>query len=285
MILVTGATGTVGGRVVRQLRDAGEKVRALTRDPSRARLGEDVEVVGGDLGDPATLPSVVEGVDQVFLMSLGHYKLTYDANLARAAARAGVAHIVALSSLGVQEADESGVDNPLARWHRVGEEAVRESGVAWTILRPGGFMSNTLNWAPSIRADGVAYGPWAELAEAPIDPDDIAALAVRALTTDGHAGAVYPLTGPEALTPAQQVAVLAEVLGKPLRFQEIPLEVQRQGMLRALPPETVDGVLESYAQALASGTFRAHVLDTVETVLGRPARTFREFVTDHAASF
>lgn len=285
MILVTGATGTVGGRVVRQLRDTGEKIRALTRDPSRVQLGDDIEVVAGDLGDPATLPSVVAGVDRVFLMSLGHHKLTYDANLAQAAARAGVSHIVALSSLGVQEADESGMDNPLAHWHRVGEQAVRESGVSWTVLRPGGFMSNALNWAASVRADGVAYGPSAELAEAPIDPDDIAAVAVRALTTDGHTGGVYPMTGPETLTPVEQVAILADVLGKPVRFQEIPLEVQRKGMLRALPAETVDGVLESYRQAVSSGTFRAHVLDTVDRVLGRPARTFREFVTAHAELF
>lgn len=285
MILVTGATGTVGGKVLTQLRANGEKVRALTRDVTRAALPSDVDVVAGDLGSPETLPGVLHGVDKVFLMSLGHNKSTHDGNLVAAAQKAGVQHIVQLSTLGVAEATEENA-TPLGRWHRIAERALQESGLAWTILRPNGFMSQTLGWAASIKAEGVVRGPAATLAEAIIDPWDIASVAVRALTSPGHEGVVYSLTGPESLTVPQQVDTLGSVLGRPLRFETISLAAHREIMAKRFSPETADGVVKALKEALESGDeFRGQLFHGVEQALGRPPRTYRQWAEEHIDSF
>ncbi|MEV0570562.1 NAD(P)H-binding protein [Dactylosporangium sp. NPDC050588] len=277
-ILLTGATGTVGRAVVRQLLEAGEPVRALTRDPARAAtLLPDVELVAGDLGDPDSLPSTLDGVDRVFLLSVGPRKAEHDANLAQAAAKAGVTRLVALSSLAAEEAP----NGLLGRWHADGERAVRDAGPAWTIVRPGGFMSNTSEWAPSVRQAGVVRAPFGDLRASIVDPRDIAAVVVAALR-GGHDGAVLPLSGPAAISPAEQVAVLAEVLDRPLRFEELGLEQARAAMARRVPAEVVDAVLSARA---AAGPFRARVLPTVQDVTGRAPRSFRQWAEDHADTF
>ncbi|MCP2260260.1 Uncharacterized conserved protein YbjT, contains NAD(P)-binding and DUF2867 domains [Streptoalloteichus tenebrarius] len=285
MILVTGATGTVGSRVLRRLVDAGAKVRALTRNPARAALPAGVDVVSGDMAVPDTLVPALDGVERVFLMSAGHHKAEYDANLVSVARTTAVRHVVQLSSMGGEEFAQDGVDNELARWHREAEEALRESGMAWTILRPGEFMSNALGWAHSIRAEGVVRSPAPDLVQAPIDPDDIAAVAVAALTTPGHDGRIHTLTGPEALSARDQVAVLASALGRDIRVERISLDEQRAAMARHHPPETVAGVLQALGQAIALDRPRARPLPTVAEVLGRPARTFREWVEAHVDAF
>jgi (4-alkanoyl-5-oxo-2,5-dihydrofuran-3-yl)methyl phosphate reductase len=285
MFLVTGATGNIGGKVLDRLHTAGHKVRALTRDPSRARLPEGVDVVAADLGDPATLPAALDGVRRVFLMSLGHNKSTHDANLVAAAQRTGVAHIVQLSTLGVEEVAEEN-DTPLGRWHRAAERALTGSSVGWTILRPNGFMTHALSWAPDIREKSVVRSPTADLTEALVAPEDIADVAVRALTTDGHEGVAYALTGPEALTTRQQVAVLGEVLGRELRFEQISLEEHHGVMAARYSRETADGVVKALRSALESGDgFRGRVFPGVPQALGVPGRTFRHWATEHAAAF
>ncbi|WP_171168718.1 NAD(P)H-binding protein [Streptomyces sp. I05A-00742] len=286
MILVTGATGTVGSRVLAGLLDAGVKARALTRDPARAALPAGAEAVAGDLARPETLGPALEGVEKVFLMALGHHKAVYDAHLVEAARAHGVRHVVQLSTLGVAEAVHEGEDNELARWHREAEDVLTASGLDWTILRPGEFMSNALAWAASVKSGGTARGPAPDLLQVPTDPADIAAVAVTALLGTGHEGRVYPLTGPEPMTPADQLATLGEVLGRPLRFERITVAEQRAVMLRHLPPETVDGVLGALEQALAGdGAFRGLVLPTVPDLLGRPARSFRDWARAHADAF
>lgn len=285
MFLVTGATGNIGGKVLSRLHAAGHKVRALTRDPARARLPEGVDVVAADLGDPGTLPAALDGVHKVFLMSLGHNKSTHDANLVAAARRAGVAHIVQLSTLGVEEVAEED-DTPLGRWHRMAEQALTGSGVGWTILRPNGFMTHALGWAPAIRAASVVRSPIADLAEALVAPEDVADVAVRALTRDGHEGRAYALTGPEALTTREQVEVLGEVLGRPLRFEQISLAEHHAAMAARYSPETADGVVKALRAALESGDdFRGRVFPGVPQVLGAPGRTFRQWATEHADAF
>ncbi|MFF5232879.1 SDR family oxidoreductase [Dactylosporangium sp. NPDC000521] len=277
-ILLTGATGTVGRAVARQLLEAGEPVRALTRDPARAApLLPEVELVAGDLGDPDSLPSTLDGVDRVFLLSVGPRKAEHDAHLAQAAAKAGVARLVALSSLAAEE-DPDGL---LGRWHADGERAVRDAGPAWTIVRPGGFMSNALEWAPSVREAGVVRAPFGDLRASIVDPRDIAAVVVAALN-GGHDGAVLPLSGPAAISPAEQVEVLAGVLGRPLRFEELDVAQARAAMARRVPAEVVDAVLAARA---AAGPFRARVLPTVEDVTGRVPRSFRQWAEDHADTF
>ncbi|WP_116199120.1 NAD(P)H-binding protein [Amycolatopsis circi] len=286
MILVTGATGTVGGAVLARLSSDGVAATALTRRPAAARLPPGTRVVAGDLGAPESLPRALAGIDSVFLMSPGHCKAFHDANLVDAAAEAGVRRIVQLSSAGVAEAADSGEDNALARWHRDAEDALRSSGLEWTILRPGEFMSNALAWAESIRADGTAATPAPDLVQAPVDPADIAAVAVEALREPGHAGKTYALSGPEQLSAADQIAVLGAVLGRGVEVRPISLAQHRSAMARRHPEETVAGVLEALEQALARpGNVRAECVPTVPGLLGRPAATFRQWAVRHASAF
>lgn len=285
MILVTGATGNIGGKVLALLRADGHKVRALTRDPDKAQLPDGVDVVRADMGDPATLPAALDGVRKVFLMSLGANKATHDAHLVAAAKAAGVEHIVQLSTLGVDLAEDETV-NPLGYWHRVAEEALRDSGVPWTILRPNGFMNMCFGWAGSIKAEGVVRGPLADIPQALIDARDIAAVAARALTEPGHTGKVYTLTGPEALTTAEQVAVIGEELGRELRFESITLEQQRQILLQHFSEETANGVVTSLKNAIEEGgDLHGALSPDVEHVLGRAPGSFRAWVREHQGFF
>ncbi|MFF3936419.1 SDR family oxidoreductase [Streptomyces phaeofaciens] len=284
-IVVTGATGNVGGKVLRRLLAAGHPVRALTRDPSRAELPAGVEVVRADLDLPDTLPDALEGARRVFLMALGHNKRTHDANLVAVACKTGVEHVVQLSTLGVEEVDEEH-DTPLGKWHRQAENALRESGLGWTILRPNGFMTQALGWAPAIRGEGVVRSPVADLPEALVDPEDIAEVAVRALTEPGHTGRAYALTGPAALTAREQVAVLGEALERPLRFEQISVEAHRAILAERYGEATAAGVAKALATVLESGDdFRGRLFPDLERVLGRPGRSFRDWASAHAAHF
>lgn len=283
MILVTGATGNVGGKVLSLLRADGHKVRALTRDPAKAAFeaGADLEVAAADLGRPQTLPAALDGVQKVFLMSLGANKATHDAHLVAAAREAGVEHIVQLSTLGVEMAEDPKT-NPLGHWHRVAEDALRDSGVPWTILRPNGFMSMNLGWAASVKAEGVARGPLADVPEAIVDPRDIAEVAVRALTEEGHEGRVYELTGPQALTGREQLAVLGSLLGRDLRFETVPLAAHREMMLRHFSEETVNGVITTLEEAIEHGSeLHGRLSPDIQRILGRAPRSFATWAHDH----
>jgi uncharacterized protein YbjT (DUF2867 family) len=185
---------------------------------------------------------------------------------------------VVLSSLAVAES----ADNELSRWHADAEAAVRASGVAWTILRPNGFMSNALQWAPAIQATGEVHAPFGDLASSPVDPDDIAAAAAAVLLADGHAAATYPLTGPAALTPRAQARIIGEVIGRPVRFHEQTADEALAQMSRVLPEPTARAVLQARANA---GEFRSRVYPDVATLTGRPATTFAEWVARNAAAF
>ncbi|MBF6332875.1 NAD(P)H-binding protein [Nocardia transvalensis] len=281
MILVTGATGTVGRAVVEQLRARGVAVRAMTRRPETARLPEGVEVVGADLGDTGSLVGALEGIQRVFLLSAGPEIPRHDANLAKAAAAAGVVHIVKLSS--GRTGDDTATD-PIPTWHRAGERAVRESGVAWTMVRPLGFMSNALHWAATIRDRDTVYAPFGQGRIAVVDPGDIAAVAVAALTEPGHEGQVYTLSGPQALGPGEQTGILAEVIGRPLHYVETSAAEARAALLRSgVDAEMADAIMALRATALESFTSVVH--PTVEAVIGRPPRSFREWVLAHRTEF
>ncbi|MFI6040488.1 NAD(P)H-binding protein [Nocardia sp. NPDC051321] len=281
MILVTGATGTIGRALIDQLRTAGEHVRATSRHPADAHLPADVEVVRADLGDPADMAAAMAGVDRVFLLSTGPAIPEHDAVVARAAAEAGVTRLVKLSS--GRTGDDTATD-PIPTWHRAGERSVRASGVPWTIVRPLGFMSNALHWAGTIRAYGAVHAPFGQGRMAVIDPRDIAAVAAVALTADGHDGQVYTLSGPQALSPREQTAILAEALGRPLEFVEVAPEQARQAILEhGVPADLADAIMALRATALAAFTSVVH--DTVERLTGAPPRTFRQWALDHAAEF
>jgi uncharacterized protein YbjT (DUF2867 family) len=281
MILVTGATGTVGRTLIDRLVAIGEPVRALTRRPASAGLPEPVEVVAGDLDDPDSLEDAVRDVDRVFAVSTGPGGPDQDRTLALAAAKAGASRIVKLSTLSV---GDDHIDDPITRWHRAGEDAVRASGVPATFLRPTGFMSNALHWAATIAARDTVFHPYADGRVSLIDPRDIAAAAAVVLTGPGHAGRAYPLCGPEALGPADEVAILAEVLGRPLHYVEVTPEAAHRAMTdRGMPAELADAVVAKGATTLQPGV--AGPDDDLRRLLGTAPRTFREWARDHRGAF
>ncbi|MFF2076773.1 NAD(P)H-binding protein [Kitasatospora sp. NPDC058162] len=268
-VLVTGATGTVGRQVVAQLVEAGASVRALTRVPEAAGLPADVDVVRGDLSDPRTLHTALEGIEAVLLVwpfAEAEGMPTVLEMTARHARR-----IVYLSSVAVRDHEQQA------------ERLIAQSGLEWTVLRPHVFAANALDWAEQIRSGGVVREPYGAAAAPVVDERDIAAVAVRALIGDGHASAVHELTGPESLTRAEQVRIIGEVTGRPARWEEAAPEAARQQMLaRGWPAEAVDGILRAQARMV---TDPLPSTDTVEQVTGTPARTFRTWATDHADAF
>jgi uncharacterized protein YbjT (DUF2867 family) len=278
-ILVTGATGNVGRHVVSLLLHSGAAVRALTRNPDSAGLPGGVDVVRGDLSAPDALDSCLHGVDAVFLLWPG---LTTDfASAVLNVISKHARRIVFLSSLGVRDDLEQQPD-PINAFHADIEHVIEQSGLEWTFLRPGGFATNTLWWAPQIRADGVVRWVYGACARASIHERDIAAVAVRTLINDGYGAMKYLLTGPQALTQVEQVHIIGEVLGRPLHFEEISPEVMRSQMLTRLPPAIVDGALQYWARLVTEPEL---VSPTVEEITGAPPRSFRDWVIDHTGDF
>jgi uncharacterized protein YbjT (DUF2867 family) len=279
-ILVVGATGNVGGRVVERLRGAGARVRALVRRPDVASLPGGVEVAAGDLTSPASLDPALDGVRAVFLLWTAAPP-TAAAVVARLAARAR--RIVLLSSPHQTPHPFFQQPNPLARFHAELDALVMGAGVEWTILRPGMFASNTIGWwAEAVRQGDVVRWPYGSAETAPIDERDIAAVAVRALLEDGHAGRSYVLTGPSSLTQIEQVDAIAEALGRRLRFEELTPDGFRQAMAARWPESVVEMLLAAWGATLGH---RAHVTSTVAEVAGAPARSFRDWARDHVAAF
>lgn len=283
MILVTGATGHVGGELVRRLAATGEDVRAMTRRPAEARLPSAVQAVYGDADDPGSLAAAFAGAECAFLMSaqaVGTASApTHDLALAEAAARAGVRRVVKLSVL-----DGGAGTDPIARRHATAEAAVTDPARewAWTLLRPGRFMSNALQWAAQLRVGDEVNIPFADRPAASVDPGDVAEVAGRALMSDERGGAIYELSGPQSLTPADELSILGEVLGRDLRLVEVPEETARAGMERhGFPPEVVDAIMRRTLRSDRG----AEVLPTVERALGRPGRRFAEWAGVHAVAF
>lgn len=273
MILISGATGNVGGELLRQLHAEGVAVRALTRDPSRATFPAGVEVAEGDFAAPQTLTKAFAGVEAVFLMMSGN-----EAAVLKEAARAGVKRAVLLSSMAV----DTRPDAYVGKVHRDAERAIEESGLEWTFLRPGQFASNTRGWAAQLAQGDVVRTPFAQVGLPAIHPGDIAAVARVALTQDGHAGKVYTLSGPAAVTPVEQVAAIGQAIGRQLRHEEITPEQATVQLSAHMPPEIVTATLEFLGSPTEAET---QAVPTVETVTGKPARTFAQWARDNADLF
>jgi uncharacterized protein YbjT (DUF2867 family) len=280
MILVTGATGKVGRNVVSQLLDQSESVRALVRDPASAGLPAGVELARGDLAQPETLPSALDGVRAVFLL----WPLDGDAARPVVDALAGrVERIVYLSTMGIED-DAAQQADPITQTHADLERLVEESGVEWTMLRAGGFASNTLGWAQDIKADGVVRAPFGAMARSLVHERDLAAVAVRALTRDELVGRRPAVTGPAALTQVEQARLLGEAIGRDVRFEEQPRETAREQMIAAFPfgPEMIDGMLDAWARTVDEPE---PVTTAVQDITGAPARSFAVWAADHADDF
>ncbi|MFD6394310.1 NAD(P)H-binding protein [Nocardia sp. NPDC060259] len=271
MILVTGATGHVGGEVVQALVRAGEPARALVREPADLSI----EQVAGDLNEPDSLAPALEGVRAVFLLP-GYRDMP---GLLTAMRGAGVERVVLLSSLAAVATDTR---NAVSEFMIRSETAVRESGLAWTFLRPNAFMSNAVRWLPQLRAGDVVQDGFADVLIASVDPYDIAAVAVRALLDPGHEERIHQLSGPERLLPAQRLTILAEVLDRDLRFHPLTNEQTRADMATRMPAEYVHAFLSFYGDRTLD---ESHIYPTVEQVTGHPPRTFRQWANAHAAEF
>jgi uncharacterized protein YbjT (DUF2867 family) len=276
MIFVTGATGNVGRELVRVLAQAGQPVRALIRrDADRERLPAGAEGFVGDLNDPGSLAPGLSGVRAAHLLA-GYDGLD---ELLAAMRDAGVERVTLQSSSGVPSGD---MTNAVARYHILSERAVRESGLAWTFLRPNSFMTNTLQWVPQLQAGDVVRAPFAGVRVATIDPADIGAVAARALATSDHEGRSYRLSGPESLLPEDRLRILGEVLGRPLRFEAQSDDEARAEMSAAMPAEYVDAFFSFFVDGKLD---ESEVLPTVESVLGRSPRRFEEWARANVDRF
>ena len=283
MILITGATGTIGSHLLRQLTSRGEAVRAMTRDPAAVRAEPGVELVQADFDDPASLAVAVAGVRAVFLLTAPASPTPrHDLAMLEAARSAGVTTVVKLSAIGTGET--IGDNRTVGAWHLEAEQAVRSSGMAWTVLRPSSFASNVLRFAPTINAGHPVPNMTGTTTQGVIDPRDVAAVAAEALTTPGHNGRTYTLTGPELLSVPQQTAILESVLDRPVTTVDLPLDIAREQMLRhGTDQAAVDAAITGMAWARAG--HNAILTDDVHLILGRPATAFATWVRDHQDAF
>jgi uncharacterized protein YbjT (DUF2867 family) len=282
MLFVTGATGTIGRPLIDLLTNESAEVRAVTRNPLTAGLPADVEVVEGDPSRPDTIAPFLEGVTALFLHPRAVGIPAVD--LLALARERGVKRVVTLSAMNVDDDLDEQPSRYRGDRNKEVEDAAVGSGLEWVSLRAGSFADNTLRaWGAQIRAGDVVRGPYATFAEAPIHERDLAGVGVRALLTDELVGRRLELTGPQSLTHEEMVAIIGEVIGRPLRYQEIPPEAAKQGMVQhGFPEPFVEALMARYARGVGQA---APLTDEVETILGRPARTYAEWVADHAAAF
>ena len=277
MILITGATGNVGRELVGQLLDEGASVRTLVRDERKlAALSNQVEIAVGDLDKPETLDAAMQGIQSLYLVTPETHQVV---NLLNAAKRAGVQHVMKQSTI---EADRS--LGP-GKWHREQERLIEASGMDWTFLRPTMMMVNTIEWwAGTIKSQGAVYFPGGKGKVSPIDPRDVAAVACAVLTQPGHAGQIYPLTGPEALTIGEMVESIAKVLGKPIRYVSVPSFAAALWMRGSGLPKYVVKALVETLGALRRSEY-AYVTDIVERVGKSEPRSFEMWCRDHVTAF
>ncbi|MFJ9212557.1 SDR family oxidoreductase [Streptomyces sp. NPDC102264] len=278
MIVVTGATGNIGRPLTQALAEAGRQVTAVSRHT--AAVPDGVRHVVADLTEPAGLKPALAGAKALFLLLSGDLHATgaNPAEIIGEAAAGGVRRVVLLSTLGV-------VTRPSGHTRiamRALEDTLRESGLEWAILRPGGFASNALWWADSIRTQQVVAAPFGDIGVPVIDPADIAAVAAACLLDDRHTGGVYELTGPEVITPRRQAEAIATALGSPVRFHELTRDEARTAMSQSMPTELADDTLDILG---SPNPAELRVSPDVQRVLGRAPRPFADWAARNVAAF
>jgi uncharacterized protein YbjT (DUF2867 family) len=277
-ILVTGSTGVIGSRTVQVLASKpGVTVRAAVHSRSPGLQPDNVEVVQVDYDDPETVSAAAEGVDAAFLITPW---VPSQVDLARrvlmALSAAGVPRLVRLSSIGADREDPP----MLMREHAETEQHIVASGIPFTFLRPNSYMSNFVAFY-SPDPEGKIRLPWGDAGVSLIDPADVAEAAAHVLTTEGHAGNAYTLTGPKAITVSQTAAAISEATGRSIEYVDMPAEAVRQGILaQGMPGPMVDGLLSLFAANRAGET--AVVTEALPELTGHPARSFREFARGHS---
>jgi len=280
-ILITAATGNVGPHAAAWLVEAGIPARALVLDddPAVGKLPENVEICRGDLTDPDTLDAALDGVSGVFWMWPFFTLSTETAPAVLAKIEKQAPRIAFVSSVGVH----IGLERRDNNCHAYLEELIQETSLDWTCLRTTGFMANTLGFAEQIRGGDVVRFPYGGAARTSVHEADLAAVGMRALTSDGHAGKNYLVTGPEALTQREQVRIIGEAIGRELTWEDIHAQAAHEQMVATgWPPSYADGALDYFAML----TREAEVMSTVvQDVTGKPARTFRQWAAEHADRF
>ena len=279
--LVIGATGNIGSRVTQRLVDSGAHPSVFARSAERARalFGDHVDIHIGDLERPgSSLTTALVGVDRVFLVTDGSDLEQRDRAVSFAALDAGVRHLVKLSTLDVRTGIGTGP------WHARGEDAVRESGVAFTFIQAAGFMSNALGWSESIRREGVLRSSTGEGKIAFIHPDDIAAVATVALTTGDYDGQELVITGPKALSYGEMTTAIGRAIGKPLGFEEISDDEAYAAAVKWAGKGPYVDALVNIWRAVREGRLDT-VTDGVKRVTGREPISFAQWAAENAASF
>lgn len=280
MIVVTGATGNVGRPLVRLLGQTGEQVTAVSRRVTTADVPAWARAVPADLASAAALRPALDGADTVFLAPAGDL-LASAGNpgvLIEVINQSGVRRVVLLSS-------QASHTRPRAISHarlRDFEHAVMTSGLTWTVLRPGGFASNTFAYIPSIRTARTVAAPFGNVGLPLIDPADVAEVGAAALRDDRHAGHTYVLTGPSLVSPRQQAAALGTALGAELDFTELTRDQALATMVPFMPEPVAQGTLDILG---APTQEEQSVSPDVEKILGRAPRTFAEWAQRNIAAF
>jgi uncharacterized protein YbjT (DUF2867 family) len=267
--------------VIDRLLDAGVPVRALVhRTEATATLPPNIQVVTGDLTVPESLEAALTGAGAIFLVWTAP-PATAPAVVERIASFAP--RVVFLSAPHRTPHPFFQQPNPMAVLYAEIERLIAATGLEWTIIRPGMFASNALLWwAPAIRSEGVVRWPYGAAETAPVDDRDVAAVAALTLYRDGHAGGDYVLTGPESLSQAEQVRIIAEVLGRPISFEELSPDQFRNETEGSWPRPVVDMLLAAWRATMGTPAF---ITSTVSDILGSPPRSFRQWVADHATGF
>jgi uncharacterized protein YbjT (DUF2867 family) len=283
-ILVMGATGNVGSQVVKQLADTGANVRAAVRSPRKAESlkSERVSLTEFDTDKPETIEAAFQGVDKVFLLTpLVPNMVELSANLVEAAKKAGVKHIIKSSGMGAEV--EPGIT--LTRWHREAEKAIEASGIAFTFVRPNGFMQNYANFnGATIKTQNAFYLPVGDGKVSYIDTRDIAAVAVAALTQDGHEGKAYEVTGLEAISNQEIAEIISQVVGRKINYVDVPEDAARSEMKQSgMPDVLIDMTMELYE--LYKAGYASEVTPTVEQVTAKKPISFVQFANDYAEAF
>ena len=280
-VLVTGATGTIGRDVAKRLSEEGVSVRASVRDQVKARkqFGSNIALAAFDFENEKTFFGALEGIEKVFLLPpLLPNQLEVMNVFVDAAKRAGVRHIAKLSAIGIDDETQ-----PTAiKWHGANEQHIRESGVAFTFLRPNSFMQNFFTYF--LPRNGTIYLPWGNGTASFVDTRDIATVAAKVLTSDEHEGKIYTLTGPATLGIAEVARILSEVTGREFTYVDVPEAAARDGMLQAgVPQWQVELVMGLHAVNKQSRW--SAVTADIEKVTGTPPTDFAQFARDHADKF
>src|SRR5580692_8829689 len=278
--LITGATGDVGSKVVKQLIQRGERPRVFARNAEKAhaQFGDKVDIVSGDLSDAASLQRALAGVEKLFLVNSGPQIPVLDGLAVQAAKTAGVRHIVKLSSLDVEQKLAIGA------WHEKGEAAIRESGIPFTFVRPTGFMSNLLAWSRAIVAEGIVRSSTGDGKRPFIHSEDIAAVAVRALTADDYVGKALPITGPQSLSFAEITEKIGSAIGRQLKYQPVSdEEAGRRFSATGASAEEVAAHVELW-RAIREGRVGA-TTNEVERILGRKPIALDQWLVENAPAF